>query len=72
MSQDTKWEGNTIAINITNKSQEIGPFPSGYHKAACGKHNVLSLSMSFSLVGFRFYHLDWIIAKTKHNFIPLV
>ena len=28
-SQDTKWESNTIIINITNKSQEVSTFPSG-------------------------------------------
>ena len=34
LSQDTKWESNKITINITNKSQEVNPFPSGDHKAA--------------------------------------
>ena len=34
LSQDTKWESNQITINITNKSQEVSPFPSGDHKAA--------------------------------------
>ena len=34
LSRDTKWEGNTITINITNKSQEVSPFPAGEHKAA--------------------------------------
>ena len=34
MSQDTKWESNKITINITNKSQEVSPFPSGDHTAA--------------------------------------
>ena len=29
LSQDTKWESNKITINITNKSQEVSPFPSG-------------------------------------------
>ena len=31
LSQDTKWESNKITINITNKSQEVSPFPSGDH-----------------------------------------
>ena len=34
LSQDTKLESNKITINITNKSQEVSPFPSGDHKAA--------------------------------------
>ena len=34
LSQDTKWESNKITINITNKSQEVSPCPSGDHKAA--------------------------------------
>ena len=34
LSQDTKWESNNFTINITNKSQEVSPFPSGDHKAA--------------------------------------
>ena len=33
LSQDTKRESNKITINITNKSQEVSPFPSGDHKA---------------------------------------
>ena len=34
MSQDTKWESNTITIIITHKSQTVSPFLSGDHKAA--------------------------------------
>ena len=37
LSQDTKWESNKITINITNKSQEVSPFPSGDHKAAMNR-----------------------------------
>ena len=33
LSQDTKWERNKITKNITKKSQEVSPFPSGDHKA---------------------------------------
>ena len=29
LSEDTKWESKEITINITNKSQEVSPFPSG-------------------------------------------
>ena len=34
LTQDTTWESNTTTINITNKSQEVSPFPAGDHKAA--------------------------------------
>ena len=34
LTQDTTWESNKTTINITNKSQEVSPFPSGDHKAA--------------------------------------
>ena len=29
LSQDTKWESYKITTKITNKSQEVSPFPSG-------------------------------------------
>ena len=36
LTQDTTWESrsNINTINITNKSQEVSPFPAGDHKAA--------------------------------------
>ena len=34
LTQDTSWESNKNTINITNKSQEVSPFPAGDHKAA--------------------------------------
>ena len=34
LTQDTTWVRNKNAINITNKSQEVSPFPAGDHKAA--------------------------------------
>ena len=37
LSQDTKWEGNKITMNLTNKGQEVSPFPSGDHKAAMNR-----------------------------------
>ena len=37
LSQDTKWESNKIKINITKKSREVSPFPSGDHKAAINR-----------------------------------
>ena len=36
-TRDTKWKSNKIIINITNKSQEVSPFPSGDHKAAMNR-----------------------------------
>ena len=42
LSQDTKWEGNKITINITNKSQEVSPFPSGDHKAAMNRRESMT------------------------------
>ena len=29
LTQDTTWESNNNTINITNKSQEVSPFPAG-------------------------------------------
>ena len=37
LSQFTKWESNKFTITITNKSQEVSPFPSGDHKAAINR-----------------------------------
>ena len=42
LSQDTKWEGNKITINNTNKSQEVSTFPSGDHKAAMNRHESMT------------------------------
>ena len=42
MPQDTKWESNKITINITNKSQEVSPFPSGDHKAAMNRRESMA------------------------------
>ena len=33
-TQDTTWESNKNTMNITNKSQEVSPFPAGEHKVA--------------------------------------
>ena len=32
LTQDTTWKSNKTTINITNKSQEVSPFPAGDHK----------------------------------------
>ena len=37
LTQDTTWESNKNTINITNKSQEVSPFPAGNHKAAMNR-----------------------------------
>ena len=37
LTLDTTWESNKNTINITNKSQEVNPFPAGYHKAAMNR-----------------------------------
>ena len=29
LTQDTKWESDKTQLNITNKSQEVSPFPAG-------------------------------------------
>ena len=42
LSQDTKWESNTITINITNKSQDVSPFPSGDRKAAMNRRESMT------------------------------
>ena len=38
LTQDTTWESDKIQLNITNKSQELSPFPAGDHKAAMNRH----------------------------------
>ena len=37
LTQDTTWESKKNAINITNKSKEVIPFPSGDHKAGISR-----------------------------------
>ena len=39
-------EGNKITINITNKSQEVSPFPSGDHKAAINRRESMANTMT--------------------------
>ena len=38
LSQDTKWESNIITINITNKGQEVSPFPQGIKPGSTVEH----------------------------------
>ena len=42
LSQGTKWENNKITMNITNKSQEVSPFPSGDRKAAMNRRESMT------------------------------
>ena len=37
LTQDTTWKSNKNTINITNKSQELSPFPAGDHNAAMNR-----------------------------------
>ena len=37
LTQDTTWESNKNTINITNKSQEVSPFPAGDYNAAMNR-----------------------------------
>ena len=43
LTQVTTWESNKNTVNITNKSQEVSPFPESDHKAAMKAYFVLSL-----------------------------
>ena len=44
LTQDTTWESNKTAINITNKSQEFSPFLAGDHKAAMNKRKSMIIT----------------------------
>ena len=44
LTQDTTWESNTTTINITNKSQEVSPFPAGDHKEAKNRHKSMTIT----------------------------
>ena len=37
LNQDTTWESDKNTINITTKSQEVSPFPTGDHEAAMNR-----------------------------------
>ena len=37
LTQDITWESNKNTINITNKSQEVSPFPAGDRNAAMNR-----------------------------------
>ena len=37
LTKDTTWESDKTQLNITNKSQEVSPFPAGDHKAAMNR-----------------------------------
>ena len=42
LSQDAKLESTKITINISNKSQEVSPFPLDNHKAAMNRHESMA------------------------------
>ena len=42
LSQDCKWKSNKTTMNITNKSKEVSPFPSGDHKAAMNRRESMT------------------------------
>ena len=44
LTLDTTWESNKTTINITNKSQEVSPFPAGDHKAAMNKPKSMTIT----------------------------
>ena len=44
LTQDTTWESNKTTINITNKSQEVSPFPAGDHKAAMTRRKSMTIT----------------------------
>ena len=48
LAQDTTWEINKNTINITNKSQEVSPFPEGDHKAAMNRHKSMRNTPSWN------------------------
>ena len=41
LTQDTTGESNKIQKHITNKSQEVSPFPAGDHKAAMNRRKTM-------------------------------
>ena len=42
LTQDITWKSDKTQPNITNKSQEVSPFPSGDHKAAMNRRESMS------------------------------
>ena len=42
LTHDTTWESDKNTINITNKSQEVSPFPAGHHKAAMNRRESMT------------------------------
>ena len=44
VTQDTTWESDKTQLNITNKSQEVSPFPTGYHKAAMNRRESMTIT----------------------------
>ena len=42
LTQDTTWESNKNTIKITNKSQEVRPFPAGDQKVAMNRRESMT------------------------------
>ena len=42
LNQDTIWDSDKTQLNITNKSQEVSPFPVGDHKAAMNRRESMT------------------------------
>ena len=42
VTQDTTWESEKTQLKITNTSQEVSPFPAGYHKAAMNRRESMT------------------------------
>ena len=42
LTQDTTKESNKSSINVTNKSQEVSPFPAGDHMAAMNRRESMT------------------------------
>ena len=42
LTQDTTWESDKSQLDITNKSQEVSPFPAGDHTAAMNRRKSMT------------------------------
>ena len=67
LAQDTTWESNKITINITNKRQEVSPFPAGDHKAAMNRRESIKTqdtkTQMICLVSVFNFHLTCLIFR---------
>ena len=42
LTQDTTWKSDKKQLNITNKSEEVCPFPAGDHKTAMNRRESMT------------------------------